>query len=115
MLHHVALEVLPEDARADARFWVAIGFESVPSPEALGQGYDWFERDGTQIHLVHTADPVIPRSGHAAIVVKDFDVAVDRIQELGFDLREGRQLWGEPRAKVTLPSGHKVELMAASR
>lgn len=113
MLHHVALEVLPADAGADGRFWTAIGFEPVTPPEALGPGYDWFELDGTQIHLVHTADPVIPRGGHTAVVVRDFDAAVARLRELGFEVREGRQLWGEPRAKVALPSGHTVELMAA--
>lgn len=113
MLHHVALEVLPEDAGTDGRFWMAIGFEPVPPPEALGTGYDWFERDGTQIHLVHTADPVIPRSGHAAVVASDFDATIDRVRELGFEVGESRPLWGERRAKVALPSGHTVELMAA--
>lgn len=113
MLHHVALEVRPEDAQADGRFWVAVGFEPVEPPGALGPGYDWFEREGTQIHLAHWPDPRIPARGHAAIVVDDFPGTLDRLREAGFAVSESRELWGEPRAKVTLPSGHTVELMAA--
>lgn len=113
MLHHVALEVRPEAAEADGRFWQAVGFRPVPVPEALGPGYDWFERDGTRIHLVHRDDPVVPAAGHAAVVTPDLDAALGRIRALGIEVAESRRLWGERRAKAILPSGHTVELMAA--
>ncbi|HTU14384.1 MAG TPA: hypothetical protein VMF31_04245 [Solirubrobacterales bacterium] len=113
MLHHVTLEVRTGDLPEDGRFWVLAGFERVPVPEALGAGYSWFEKGGTQIHLLETDDPVIPATGHVAVVAPDFEETMVRLAEGGFAPEERRPLWGERRAKVTCPSGHVVELMAA--
>ena len=112
MLHHVALEVSPEKIEAEGRFWVLAGFREVPVPEALGGGYTWFEREGTQIHLLHADDPVIPARGHAAVAVADFQATFDALREGGHQVEEGRQLWGERRAKAITPAGHLVEIMA---
>lgn len=113
MLHHVAIEVHPADAESDGRFWAAVGFTVVTPPAALGPGFDWFERAGTQVHLIHREKPVVPEQGHPAVVTDDFDSAIERVRALGIEVEEGRQLWGERRAKAALPSGHTVELMAA--
>ncbi len=113
MLHHVALEIEHEAVAEERIFWTAIGFSEVPPPEALGEGYTWFESEGTQIHLVHRAEPVIPSAGHVAVVYADLETAVGRLRGLGYEVRQGRELWGEPRAKATSPGGHTVELMAA--
>ncbi len=113
MLHHVALEVSPGKIGEESRFWALAGFHEVPVPEALGGGYTWFEREGTQIHLLHTDEPVIPSSGHAAVAVDDFQAVFDALRAGGQDVEEGRQLWGERRAKAVTPSGHLVEIMAA--
>lgn len=114
MLHHVALEVDPLSVSEEITFWTAVGFHEVPVPEALGGGYAWFEGGGTQIHLMHTDDPVVPARGHVAVVAPDFDATVDRLRAASFEVRPGRELWGEKRAKAVSPAGHKVELMAAS-
>ena len=111
MLHHVTLEIRSEDVPAAARFWAAAGFSEVPPAPALGEGFTWFEREGTQIHLQHVGDPVVPSRGHAAIVAPDFDETVARIESEGFRIEPSRDLWGAKRAKATLPSGHVVELM----
>ena len=100
--------------REEALFWRALGFSKVPVPEALGDGYTWFESDGTQIHLIEVADPVVPAVGHVAIVVEDLEATIDRLRDREFAVRQGRPLWGEPRAKATSPGGHTVELMAAA-
>jgi len=113
MLHHVTLEVSPEDITEDRRFWTLAGFESVAVPEALGSGYIWFEKAGTQIHLLETEDPVIAKRGHVAVVARDFEETLARLTDGGFELEERRPLWGDRRAKVVTPSGHLVELMAA--
>jgi len=113
MLHHVALEVRPDDVDEDSRFWTLAGFEKVAVPEALGDGYTWFEKAGTQIHLMEVDEPVIPPRGHVAVVARDFEETLARLAEGGFEAREGRQLWGDRRVKVTTPSGHLVEVMAA--
>jgi catechol 2,3-dioxygenase-like lactoylglutathione lyase family enzyme len=114
MLHHVALEVRPEEMADEGRFWLAAGFEAVPAPPALGEGFSWYEREGTQIHLMETDNPAAPpRRGHVAVVSGDIDATVGRLLEAGFEVKEGRQLWGERRVKVKTPAGHLVEIMAA--
>lgn len=113
MLHHVAMEVRPGDAAADGRFWRAIGFAEVPVPPALGDGYTWFERAGTQVHLMHRDRPTVPPAGHPAVVAPEFEATLERVRAAGVEVREGRPLWGARRAKAALPSGHVVELMAA--
>ena len=113
MLHHVALEVGPESVPDEIRFWSAIGFFEGAVPDGRGPGYTWFECDSTQIHLMHTVDPAVPAWGHAAVVTPDFDQATSRLREAGFEVRPGREPWGEKRAKAISPAGHTVELMAA--
>jgi hypothetical protein len=113
MLHHVALEVKKSTLSQEHLFWTAVGFDEVPVPEALGGGFTWFERDETQIHLIHTADPIVPSAGHVAVVTPDFEETILRLESADFIVRRGRELWGEERAKVISPGGHTVELMAA--
>ena len=113
MLHHVALEVGSESIRRETEMWVLLGFSQVSVPESLGPGFTWVERAGTQIHLLAVDDPVVPARGHVAVVVGDFDLAIASLSQAGFEPREGRQLWGERRAKVRSPAGHLVELMVA--
>ena len=113
MLHHVALEISPDDIEEEERFWELAGFERVAVPEALGDGYTWLEKAGTQIHLMHVDDPVIPARGHVAIISRDFEKTLARLVEGGFEPVEGRRLWGDRRVKVTSPGGHRVEVMAS--
>lgn len=114
MLHHVALEVRPSDMAPEGEFWLAAGFERVSEPEALGPGFDWYEKRGSQIHLIETAEPADPPSrGHIAVVAPDLDRAIGRLEESGVEVTEGRRLWGERRVKALSPAGYVVELMAA--
>jgi hypothetical protein len=48
-----------------------------------------------------------------AIVVPQFDAALARLQEHGFEVERRREYWNEPRALATAPGGHRVELMAS--
>lgn len=113
MLHHISLEVLPEDAERFAELLRGIGFESVQAPEALGDAVRWYGREGTQVHLILTEGATAPALGHAAFAVDDFAAAVDGLRRSGFAVEEARELWGERRAFVLAPSGHRIELMAA--
>ena len=72
MLHHVSLEIPPDEADRSVEFWGLLGFEEVPAADVLGDSVRWLERDGTQIHLIltegHTAAPAgrgLPGRGHA--------------------------------------------------
>ena len=113
MLQHVSIEIEPGEAEAAVEFWRLLGFERVESPEALGGYVTWLERAGTQIHLIHTDDASVPVLGHAAVVVDDFEAALERVTEAGHEIEETRQLWGARRAFAISPGGHRVELMAA--
>lgn len=113
MLHHVTLEVTPDDIERSLGLWALLGFEQVEPPPALAETFVWVERDGTQIHLERNESPTVPVHGHAAVVVADFERAVEGLRKCGFEVRQGREHWGAPRAKVVAPGGHQVEFMAA--
>lgn len=102
----------PADIEAAAGFFELLGFERVEPPETLRK-YTWLEREGTQVHLMPEAAPTVPSPGHLAVVVPDFEAAVARLRERGFEVEPKRQHWGEARALAIAPGGHRVELMAA--
>lgn len=112
MLHHVGIEVPPAEIEAAAGFFELIGFARVEPPATLGE-YTWFEREGTQIHLMPEDDPTVPSPAHLAVVAPDFDATVTRLREAGFAVEPKREHWGQPRALAIAPGGHRVELMAA--
>jgi catechol 2,3-dioxygenase-like lactoylglutathione lyase family enzyme len=113
MLHHVGIEIAPADLERSVEFWQLLGFSLVEPPAALADTFTWLEREGTQIHLMHTDVPSVPARGHVAVVAPDFAHTVAALKERGFEVRPGREHWGVPRAHTLAPGGHRVELMAA--
>ena len=103
MIHHVSLEMQRSEAEAGRRFWTALGFAPVTPPPALADRADWYERGGTQIHLLWTDEPVVPRQGHVAVRVDDLDA-------LTIEIEERARHWGERRCYARAPGGHLVEL-----
>jgi catechol 2,3-dioxygenase-like lactoylglutathione lyase family enzyme len=114
VLQHVSLEVPPDEVSRTIEFWALLGFEQTDAPEPIAPFVTWLQRDGTQIHLLHNDAATVPPLGHAAVVVEDFDAAVKRLREAGFDVEEARELWGASRAFAVAPAAHRVELMAAA-
>jgi len=112
MLHHVGIEISPADLERAAELFELLGFERVEPPPSLA-AFTWLERDGTQIHLMPTERPTAAPQGHLAVVVPDFEATVERLRERHFEVESRRAHWGAARASVTLPPGHRVELMAA--
>jgi hypothetical protein len=113
MLHHVSLEVHPDDCERAAELFELIGFARVEAPGRIAEYVDWLEREGTQVHLIRTPEPAVQHLGHPAFVVPDFSEAVDRLRAAGFEVEDADKLWGEPRAFAILPGGQRLELMAA--
>lgn len=103
MLQHVSLECRHEDAAAHDAFWRALGFRPVEPPESLADRAAWYERDGTQVHLLWREDPVVPPHGHVAVRVDDVDAT-------GLRVEERERHWGERRVYTRAPGGHLVEL-----
>jgi catechol 2,3-dioxygenase-like lactoylglutathione lyase family enzyme len=114
MLHHVTLEVSPGDLGRAAEFWASLGFTEIDVPGDLPGDFLWFERGGTQVHLMASEQPTIPREGHPAVIVPDFELTIERLLESGFEVTPKRERWGSARAQALAPSGHKVELMEAA-
>ncbi len=112
MLQHVTLEVSPGDIERSLELWGLLDFRRVDPPASLAETFVWVERDGTQIHLERNSSPVVPPQGHVAVVVDDFEATVRALGENGFGVSRGREHWGAPRAKVSAPGGHVVELMS---
>jgi hypothetical protein len=113
MLHHVGIEVSPNDIERTAELFQLLGFELVEPPATLSE-FTWLERGGTQIHLMPTESPAVPPRGHTAVVVADFESAFAALGEHGFEVERRREHWGVPRALAIAPGGHRVELMAAA-
>jgi catechol 2,3-dioxygenase-like lactoylglutathione lyase family enzyme len=111
MLHHIGLEVRPEELPRSVEFWQALGFAQVEPPPTLRE-FTWLEREGTQVHLMPTDSPTVPPRGHTAVVVADFEQALRELGQRGFEAERRREHWGAPRAFAIAPGGHRVELMA---
>jgi hypothetical protein len=92
-------------------FWGLLGFEHAEAPEPIAPYVTWLQREGTQIHLIHTDAATVPSLGHAAVVADDFDATVSRLTEAGFDVEEAQDLWGARRSFAIGPGGHRVEVM----
>ena len=113
MLHHVSLEVPPDEVERTVAFWEILGFERLPAPEPIAEYVTWLERGPNQIHLIHSPEPSVPMLGHPAVVAADFEPTIAALREAGFTVEQADQLWGEPRAFAIAPAGHRVELMRA--
>ena len=110
----MTIEVDAERLDACVRFYALLGFERVEPPESLAGRAVWVERAGTQVHLMPVDDPVVPKQGHHALLIEDYERVLDALRAAGFDPEPRDQHWGSPRAFVRNPAGHRVELMAGS-
>ena len=120
VLQHVSIEVA---ARARSRPWSrsggCSGSSAVESPEALGGYVTWLEREGTQIHLIHTEDGdragARPRRGRRRRLRRD---ASQRVADAGHEVAETRAALGRAarvRDRARRPPGRADGLPAAGR
>src|SRR3954447_16356376 len=114
MLQHVSIEVRADDVRACVGFYLLIGFREVDPPVTLRDRATWVARGDTQVHLMHVEDPVVPPSGHHAVVVDDYEGTLAALRDAGFEPEPRAEHWGCPRSFVRNPAGHRVELMACA-
>jgi catechol 2,3-dioxygenase-like lactoylglutathione lyase family enzyme len=112
-LHHVSLEVPPAEADRFGELLAGMGFAAIEAPDPLGDAIRWFDGGGTQVHLILTDAATAPVLGHAAFAVSPFAEVVEALRAARFEVEEARELWGERRAFVLAPGGHRLELMAA--
>lgn len=113
-LHHVSLGCPPDLLAGEVRIWQALGFVPVEPPQGVGGDALWLQSGGMQIHLI--PDPVIHGDSgvdHVAVVCPDFEATVEALSGLGIGVDHRTPYWGSPRAKITTPAGHLIELMEA--
>jgi catechol 2,3-dioxygenase-like lactoylglutathione lyase family enzyme len=110
VIQHVSLECRRADEDAHRRFWRALGFADVEPPPGLRDRAGWLEAGPTQIHLLWSDDPVVPRAGHVAVWVEDLEVALAALDAEGFAHEPRREHWGAPRHYARAPGGHTVEV-----
>lgn len=111
MLQHVALEVA--DPEPDVAFWALLGFERIEPPPGLRDRAVWVQRDGQQVHLFLSDEPVVPPQGHTAIVAADYAGQTAALRAAGHDVQDRAPHWGAARCFARAPSGHRVEIMEA--
>jgi len=111
-MHHVALEVREPEADACRDFFALLGFAEIGPPEGLVGRARWLERDGQHVHLLLTDSPTVPPGGHLALVVEDYEAALEALSAAGHQVDPATEHWGSPRAFVRDPAGHVVEVMA---
>jgi catechol 2,3-dioxygenase-like lactoylglutathione lyase family enzyme len=114
MLQHVTIELSADQVDACVAFYALLGFERVHPPESLRGRATWVERDGTQVHLMPVENPVVPPSGHHAVLVSDYETTFAALRDAGFEPEPRKEHWGAARSFVRNPAGHRVELMAGS-
>jgi catechol 2,3-dioxygenase-like lactoylglutathione lyase family enzyme len=112
VLHHVGIEIAPNEIERAAVLFELLGFERVEAPPTLSR-YTWLERGGTQIHLMPNENPIAAPEGHLAVVVPSFEATLERLRRGGFEVESRRAHWGAARATVHAPNGHRIELMAS--
>lgn len=114
MIHHVGIEVAPADLERTVELFELLGFERVEPPASLGGGFTWLQGGGTEVHLMHTEQPVAPPRGHLAVLAPDFETTVRRLRDHGFEVEPRHPHWGSPRSLILAPGGHRVELIESS-
>ena len=92
-------------------FFALLGFEEVEPPPTLTERARWVQRGATQVHVFYAEDPVVPPSGHVAVVAPEYDATLAALRAAGHLVDERAQHWGAPRSFVTAPGGHRVEVM----
>ena len=113
LIQHVALEIRRDDVDAELHFWWLLGFERVIAPPALAERSAWVQAGATQIHLLYADEPAVPPEGHVAVVAADYEATLRAAARGPASSRDPRtEYWGSPRAFVSSPTGHRVEVMA---
>ncbi|MQG88482.1 MAG: hypothetical protein FI699_06400 [SAR202 cluster bacterium] len=113
-IHHQSMPM--KDRQRALRFWRdLLGLEVIPAQED-GEGLIWMQaEDGTMIHLVQQQ----PDSGpnvHTAFEVEDFDGALGRMKDAGFEIIKGpiERADGQKAFYVYDPDGNRLEFTTKS-
>lgn len=112
-LDHVQVAI-PEGGEDTARdFWVAVvGLTETPKPLALAQrGGVWLTGDALNLHLGVQRDFQPATQAHPAVMVRDYDALVARLQHASCDVTPAGDPGGR-RFHTHDPFGNRIEFIA---
>jgi catechol 2,3-dioxygenase-like lactoylglutathione lyase family enzyme len=112
-LDHVQLAMPPGGEELARAFYAgALGIPEVPKPPELAKrGGCWFERGVLKVHLGVERDFRAARKAHPALEVRDLPLLIEKLQGLGFAVKEDEPLEGFQRVYVDDPFGNRIELL----
>lgn len=112
-LDHVNITT-PEELEDDMVTWYSdvLGLDSVAKPEGTTRGRGgWFVVGDAEVHV--SVDPQNPsKTSHFALVVDDFDGALDRLRDAGCHTEQATPIPGRRRCFVRDPAGNLLEILA---
>lgn len=113
-LHHVNIVVRPGGTADLIGFYTEVlGLRQVEKPrEGTTSGGAWFDiNEAHQLHISERPDAVMHDDMHFALVVDDFDAALDRFRAAGAPWRPQPDLFGGRRGSTRDPLGHRIEIL----
>ena len=113
-IDHVQL-AMPSGREDEARAFYSrlLGIPERAKPAELAQrGGVWFESGAVKIHLGVEADFRPARKAHAALIVSDLRLLVERLREAGVEVVDV-SFEGHDRVFVFDPFGNRLELIGA--
>lgn len=105
---------MPEGREEQARSFYGdlLGLTERPKPAALAaRGGVWFAHGNLQIHLGVEKEFRPARKAHPALLVRDLEALVRKIETSGFFATRDFLLEGYDRYYVNDPFGNRIELM----
>jgi catechol 2,3-dioxygenase-like lactoylglutathione lyase family enzyme len=112
-IDHVQL-AMPRGGEPEARRFYAgvLGLTERPKPEPLAsRGGCWFVGDAVQLHLGVEDDFRPARKAHPALVVEDLPELLRRLEDAGFEVRDGDTVDGRVQRFTDDPFGNRIELI----
>jgi catechol 2,3-dioxygenase-like lactoylglutathione lyase family enzyme len=112
-IHHVNVVVAPGGTAAVVPFYAdVLGLRQVDKPvEGVAQSGAWFDIDDrSQVHVSEREGQVHPQS-HFGLVVDDFDVVLQRLDDAGAPWDDQADIFGGRRGFTRDPAGNRVEIL----
>ena len=111
-VHHVALETARPTRERPSRSSPCSASRRSRRRRRCASARAGSSAAATQVHVLYADDPVVPPSGHVAMVVARLRPDPRGLRAAGHTVEDRNPHWGSPRAFATAPGGHRVELMA---
>ena len=111
-LDHVDVTA-PVELQSEVLAWYrdCLGLDEIQRPPGVRPEGGWFRAGNQEIHIsIDEHNP--PKVAHFAIVVDNFDVAVERLRGAGYHIEQASSIPGRHRLYTRDPAGNRIEIMS---